>query len=67
MRTFIELRNGPSKAFMAACTPGYFNNEGRVDDAFSTSNSGYGGGAPAFWELLAAWRDDGELAGLVGS
>jgi hypothetical protein len=66
VQAFTELGSGPARSFMAECTPGYFNNEGRVDDPFSTSNSGYGAGAPAFYELLAAWRDAGELDGLVG-
>ena len=52
---------------LAACTPGYYNNEGHIDP------SGGGGrgiteiyalGLNQFNALLAEWRADGRLAGL---
>lgn len=50
-------------SFQEQCTPGYYNNEGRPSDA-SFLGSSYGKGPIAFFEVLARWRADGELAGL---
>ncbi len=45
------------------CTPGYYNNEGKgFDDGFV--GPGYPGGALAFFDLMARWRDTGDLEGL---
>ncbi len=49
--------------FLEACTPGYYNNEGRPAER-TVRNGSYGGGSPAFTRLLAQWRAEGELAGL---
>jgi cation diffusion facilitator CzcD-associated flavoprotein CzcO len=51
------------QAFLDACTPGYYNNEG---GAVRRSHLGdvYGPGPQAFADLLEAWRDQGDLAGL---
>ncbi|MFM7118646.1 MAG: flavin-containing monooxygenase [Gammaproteobacteria bacterium] len=51
-------------AFQQSCTPGYYNNEGRV----GTQGSGIGSevyapGINAFNAVLAAWRAEGSLAG----
>ena len=60
--TIIEkARLGES--FFAECTPGYYNNEGKVNER-SRQNSQYGGGPVEFFQLLAAWREEGTLAGL---
>ena len=49
--------------FRQACTPGYYNGEGRAGKgpACSTAST-----APARWffELMKAWREDGEMCGL---
>ncbi len=45
------------------CTPGYYNNEGKgFDEGFV--GPGYPGGALAFFDLMARWRDAGDLEGL---
>ncbi|KAH0837263.1 hypothetical protein AYO21_09970 [Fonsecaea monophora] len=49
--------------FLAGCTPGYYNNEGTPNPA-AAKNASYGGGAPAFLNLLREWRAKGELEGL---
>jgi cyclohexanone monooxygenase len=49
--------------FLEACTPGYYNNEGRPAER-SLRNSSYGGGSIAFIDVLRAWRAEGALAGL---
>jgi cyclohexanone monooxygenase len=45
------------------CTPSYFNHEGDVS-RLNARNSAYGGGALAFYQIIADWRAEGSLAGL---
>ncbi len=61
----IELAPSGSK-FFEECTPGYYNSEGRAgaDGFFTGQNGPYGGGANAFFDILAKWRAAGELPGL---
>jgi len=47
-----------------ACTPGYYNNEGKPREHFEQMVS-YGDGPIPFFNLLAKWRDTGEFAGLT--
>jgi cyclohexanone monooxygenase len=49
--------------FLEACTPGYYNNEGRPA-ARSVQGGSYGAGPVAFVRVLEKWRDEGELRGL---
>ena len=49
--------------FLAECTPGYYNNEGRISDADARA-APYGAGQVEFIELLKAWREAGDMAGL---
>jgi cyclohexanone monooxygenase len=53
--------------FERECTPGYYNNEGGGGGEGIRSHLGepYGPGFYAFGELLAEWRDGGDLDGLV--
>jgi hypothetical protein len=55
-----------NSAFELSCTPGYYNNEGRGGAVGNGSFLGdfYSPGFYAFDDLLAAWRDSGELEGL---
>jgi cyclohexanone monooxygenase len=50
--------------FWNECTPGYFNNEGATSMR-AYNGEPYGGGFYAFEELTKAWRDKGDLDGLV--
>jgi cyclohexanone monooxygenase len=50
-------------AFLEACTPGYYNNEGRMDDRTAASFP-YGAGPVSFIALLKQWREAGDFAGL---
>lgn len=55
-----------NSAFELSCTPGYYNNEGR---GAAVNNGGFLGDfySPGFYEfgdLLAQWRDRGDLEGL---
>jgi cation diffusion facilitator CzcD-associated flavoprotein CzcO len=45
------------------CTPGYYNNEGQPNP-LGRYSAFYPHGAIKFWELIAKWREDGNLAGL---
>jgi len=49
--------------FLKECTPGYYNNEGKPDQ-IATQNSPYGLGSVPFFNVLADWRQAGDLAGL---
>lgn len=62
VRTIISLSQNNVK-FLEACTPGYYNNEGKPTER-AVQNGSYGGGAIAFIRLLEQWRRDGQFAGL---
>ena len=51
--------------FYMECTPGYYNNEGKVGAAGGFFSSLYGAGPLAFFALLEEWRADGTFAGEV--
>ena len=56
---------GAGMAFLANCTPGYYNNEGKLSER-SVQNGFYGGGtgSPEFISILEAWREEGRMKGL---
>ncbi|MBT9527580.1 MAG: NAD(P)/FAD-dependent oxidoreductase [Rhizobacter sp.] len=62
VKTIIESTRR-NEAFLASCTPGYYNNEGKPG-ARGVQNSPYGLGAMAFFKLLATWRDSDRFSGL---
>jgi cyclohexanone monooxygenase len=49
--------------FLKECTPGYYNNEGKVE-LMNKKNTSYGAGPVAFAKVLEDWRAEGELKGL---
>jgi len=52
-------------AFFEECTPGYYNNEGKIAQrGGGLNNESYAPGVNAFNRLLAKWREDGALDGL---
>jgi cation diffusion facilitator CzcD-associated flavoprotein CzcO len=52
-------------AFTAACTPGYYNGEGKFNpDPRAAVYSTWSGGEVDYYEILRAWREAGDLAGL---
>ena len=59
----IVARSGPRRAFLEACTPGYFNYEGTRPRSVEL-NEPYGGGALAYLKILEDWRAAGALQGL---
>jgi cation diffusion facilitator CzcD-associated flavoprotein CzcO len=52
------------QAFQAECTPGYYNNEGRIGEGRGITDEQYGGGPIEFHELIRKWRADGKMDGL---
>jgi cation diffusion facilitator CzcD-associated flavoprotein CzcO len=50
--------------FLEACTPGYYNNEGKPEKGFGLAGELYGGGPVEFHELIRKWREAGEMKGL---
>jgi cyclohexanone monooxygenase len=52
--------------FLASCTPGYYNNEGHPEQA-NRQNTTYGGGSMEYFAILEAWRNSGEMAGMMVS
>ncbi len=48
-------------AFLANCTPGYYNNEG---SGSSPLFGAYQHGAPAYFRYIEEWRNSGDFAGL---
>ena len=49
--------------FLQSCTPGFYNGEGKPKGSNVTSLQ-YGGGPVEFFELIAAWRSEGDMEGL---
>lgn len=49
--------------FRAECTPGYYNNEGGVENPNGFFSASYGAGPVAFFDLLTEWRERGDLVG----
>jgi hypothetical protein len=47
------------QAFQRECTPGYYNNEGRVGEGRGITDEQYGGGPIEFHELIRKWRAEG--------
>jgi len=60
--TIVKLARG-RRDFLAACTPGYYNNEG-APDARTERNSQFWRGPMVFIRMLDEWRKAGTLPGL---
>ena len=53
-----------NRDFLESCTPGYYNNEGELDDpSKGLATQAYAPGINAFNALLADWREQGDLQG----
>ncbi|WP_029625543.1 flavin-containing monooxygenase [Sphingomonas sp. PAMC 26605] len=62
VETIVQLGKSRRK-FIEACTPGYYNNEGRASDTAARS-AVFGAGPVVFVNLLREWREQGDLAGM---
>jgi cyclohexanone monooxygenase len=60
----VKLAGTGAQAFLAECTPGYYNREGQGSGG-NMQNSPYAPGINAFNALLAAWREKGNLEGMT--
>ena len=64
IQTILGFEGGPLSGLGGPdCTPGYYNNEGQPNPNAAQS-APYGGGSIQFFELLHAWREDGNFEGL---
>ena len=50
--------------FQESCTPGYYNNEGNPNPK-SVQNGPYGKGSRPYFRITAAWREEGNMAGIL--
>ena len=58
------ITKGQSKvAELEACTPGYYNGEGLIDDR-TTSSLPYAEGGRAMFAVLEKWRNEGDFANM---
>ena len=55
----IKSQARDTLAFREACTPGYYNGEGRAGAGEGLFDGLYGPGPVKFFELIRAWRDGG--------
>lgn len=62
VQTIIEASKFKA-AYYKECTPGYFNNEGKLDSKAAKS-AAYGGSSLKYFELIRQWRDKGDFFGL---
>jgi cyclohexanone monooxygenase len=60
--TIVSLARANEK-FLADCTPGYYNNEGKPSER-SLQDANYGAGSVAFFKVLDDWREEGLMRGL---
>ena len=50
--------------FQESCTPGYYNNEGKPNPK-SVQNGPYGKGSRPYFRIIAAWREEGNMTGIL--
>jgi len=62
VETIIRLASR-GRAFLEACTPGYYNNEGKPGERGSQDGF-YDSGPVKFFKLLEEWRAEGSMKGL---
>ena len=61
----MRARAHLGERFYAACTPGYYNNEGKLGNPNGLFAGMYGAGPIRFFRLLDEWRADGGLPGVA--
>ncbi|HTO70824.1 MAG TPA: NAD(P)/FAD-dependent oxidoreductase [Myxococcota bacterium] len=62
VQTIISLARF-GREFLESCTPGYYNNEGKLSD-LAAQNGFFGAGSIQFFMLLDDWRKNGQMKGL---
>ena len=53
-----------NQEFLQACTPGYYNNEGRPAAGVGLAGELYGGGSVEYHDLIRKWRTELQMKGL---
>jgi cation diffusion facilitator CzcD-associated flavoprotein CzcO len=63
---WVELTTGPTyiSEYQNTCTPGYYNGEGK-NEGQGFLETQYPEGAVRFYEMLARWREQDKLEGLI--
>jgi cyclohexanone monooxygenase len=56
---------GPYVTYFSGCTPGYLNGELQMPDASGGRPGAFMDSAVKFRDILAGWRDEGSMSGLV--
>jgi cyclohexanone monooxygenase len=59
----IKQKAMNNRDFLEACTPGYYNNEGKLGEGAGLAGGLYGGGPIEFHELIKQWRAE-QMKGL---
>jgi len=61
----VKLVTSPTfmTAYQDVCTPGYYNSEGKNEGQGFLAQ--YPDGAVKFYTMLASWRDEGKMEGLI--
>jgi cyclohexanone monooxygenase len=62
---WVKLVTSPTfmTAYQDVCTPGYYNSEGKNEGQGFLAQ--YPDGAVKFYTMLASWRDEGKMEGLI--
>ncbi len=60
----MKDKSNIAERFLAECTPGYYNNEGKLDRSNGFFAGTYGAGPIRFFRILENWRATGKLEGL---
>jgi cyclohexanone monooxygenase len=58
----IREKKQPLRAYLAQCTPGYYNGQGQLKGGIFDET--YGGGELEYWQLIDDWWDAGTFKGL---
>ena len=60
----IKQKAMNNRDFLEACTPGYYNNEGKPAQGTGLAGELYGGGSVEFHDIIRKWRADREMKGV---
>jgi cyclohexanone monooxygenase len=63
----VRAKNAARRHLQVACTPGYFNNEGKPEDERSAISAGLFYPAQDFFDMLQEWRDAADFPGFTTS
>jgi len=61
----VRNHSTANSRFFMECTPGYYNSEGAAGNRQGFFSETYGAGSLRYFEVLAEWRNAGNLPGLI--